>query len=377
VPSIVALAVIGPTGPATLAILGIGAGLVLLYRGMGGYRRANLISDIAGSTISAIAVGENRVSGTIEAAELTLTSPLQSEPCVYYRASVTEEGDRSESRIFHDERAVGFRVRDASGAIRVFPRGAAFDVPDVFHARSGMLGDEPIGLRLRNGPATDVAEKDRATQIADLLTVHTPGSALDGSDGSPARRSSAGLFDASGLGLGGGRRQYREARLAVGDPVTVVGMVLPFDQLSDPDGSDAMDGDLGEVTGDPEIAADLAAAEARGALATSPEQAWGNAAIPGFGIGRPVRAPTLDPAASSERLATAAEAARAQRTFDITPASLILAGGSEMRLLVTLGTPAVAAQRADDRFIAGLLGAVLAIGSAVALAWLVSGGLGA
>ena len=87
------------------------------------------------------------------------------------------------------------------------------------------------------------------------------------------------------------------------------------------------------------------------------KEAWGNAAIPGFGIGRPVRTPTLDPAALSAPLASAGEAARAERTFDITPASLIVASGPEMRLLVTLGLPAVAAQRADDRFIAGLLGA--------------------
>lgn len=375
-PSLIALAVIGPTGPAALAILGIGAGLVLLGRGMAGYRRANLISDIAGATISALAVGENRVSGTIEAAELTLTSPLQSEPCVYYRSSVMEEGDRSESRVFHDERAVGFRVRDASGSIRVFPRGAAFDVPDLFNARSGILGEEPIGLRLRNGPATDAAEKDRETQIAELLTVHPAGPALDGSDGSPALRAPGGFFGGSSLGLTGGRRHYREARLAVGDPVTIVGMSLPFDQLADPNGSDAMDGGLNAAGSDPEIAADLAAARATGSLAASPEQAWGNAAIPGFGIGRPVQAPILDPAARPSELAGAAEAAQAQRTFDITPTSLILAGGPEMRLLVTSGTAAVAAQRADDRFHVGLLGAALAIGCALALAWLVSGGLG-
>jgi hypothetical protein len=377
VPSPIALAVIGPSGPATLATLGIVGGLVLLVRGMGGYRRANLISDIAGATISAIAVGENRVSGTIEAAELTLTSPLQTEPCVYYRATVTEERDRSESRVFRDERAVGFRVRDASGAIRVFPRGAAFDVPDLFNARDGMLGEEPVGLRLRSGPATDVAVKDRATQIADLLTVHPAGAGLDGLDGSAAHFPAGGSLATAGLGLGSGRRHYREARLAVGDAVTIVGMVLPFDQLPDPDGSDSMDGGLDPAGADPEIAADLAAAQASGSLATSPEEAWGNAAIAGLGIGRPVRTPTLDPAARPVPLASLAEAAEAQRTFDITPASLILACGPEMRLLVTAGTPAFAVQRADDRFIVGLIGAVLAIGSALALAWLVSGGLGA
>jgi hypothetical protein len=48
-----------------------------------------------------------------------------------------------------------------------------------------------------------------------------------------------------------------------------------------------------------------------------------------------------------------------------------------MRLLVTSGTAAVAAQRAEARFFAGLLGAALAISCGLALAWLVSGGLGA
>ena len=367
--SFIALAAIGPTAPATLAIVGMAAGLFLLYRGLAGYRRANLIADLAGSTISAIAVGENRISGTVEAAELSLTSPLQSEPCVYYRATVTEHGDRSESRIFHDERALGFRVRDASGSIRVFPGGATFDVPDVFHARSGVLGEEPAGLRLRSGPATEVAHKDRAAQVAELLTVHAGPTTLDGLAGSTALGP---VF-----GLGGGRREYREARLAVGDPVTIVGMVLPFDQLGDPDSSDALDGGLDAAGADPEVAADLAAAQARGTLASNPEQAWGNAAIPGFGIGRPVRTPVLDPAAHSTPLASAAQAEEAQRTFDIKPDSLIVAGGSGLRLLVTLGSPAVAAQRADDRFIVGLLGAGLSVGSALALAWLASGGLGA
>lgn len=363
------------SGLMALAIVGIVGGLVLLGRGLGGYRRANLISDVAGATISAIALGENRVSGTIEAAELSLTSPLQSAPCVYYRASVTEEGERSESRVFHDERAVGFRVRDGSGVIRVFPRGATFDVPDLFNSRSGILGDEPAGLRLRSGPATEVGQKDRAAQIADLLTVHPPAGALDGADGSPALRSSAGLF--GGMALGGGRRRYREARLAVGDPVTIVGMVLSFDQLADPDGSDAMDGSLDPTAGDPEIAADLVAAQAAGTLAASPAAAWGNALIPGFGIGRPTRAPSLDPAATEPALATPSEAAQAERTFDITPASLILAGQPGQRLLVTAGMPAVAARRADDRFVVGLLGAGLSIGCALALAWLISSGLGA
>ena len=47
-PSFTALAVIGPAGPIALALIGIVGGLALLGRGLGGYRRANLIADIAG-----------------------------------------------------------------------------------------------------------------------------------------------------------------------------------------------------------------------------------------------------------------------------------------------------------------------------------------
>ena len=174
----------------------------------------------------------------------------------------------------------------------------------------------------------------------------------------------------------GGRRHYREARLTIGDPVTIIGMVQPFDQLADPDGSDQLDGALEVGSSDPEVVADLAAAQASGGLAASPEQAWGNAAIPGFGIGQPVRAPTLDPGARPEPVAGPDAAVRAERTFDIAPGSLVLAGQPGQRLLITSGTPALAVQRADDRFILGLIGAALAVACALALAWLASGGLG-
>ena len=40
---------IGPSGLLALAIFGIAAGLALLGRGLAGYRRASLISDIVGA----------------------------------------------------------------------------------------------------------------------------------------------------------------------------------------------------------------------------------------------------------------------------------------------------------------------------------------
>ena len=54
---------------------------------------------------------------------------------------------------FNEERAVGFRVRDATGDIRVFPRGARWDAPVDLDEATGLMGDEPAGLRLRTGAA--------------------------------------------------------------------------------------------------------------------------------------------------------------------------------------------------------------------------------
>ena len=126
--------------------------------------------------------------------------------------------------------------------------------------------------------------------------------------------------------------------------------------------------------GDLAIAADLAEARASGTLAADPEEAWGNAAIPGFGIGQPVRAPHLDPAAHPMPLADSATAARTQRTFEIAPEDLVVATTTDVPLLISIGAATEAAAREDRRFYVGVLGAILSIGSAVVLAAAISGG---
>ena len=107
------------------------------------------------------------------------------------------------------------------------------------------------------------------------------------------------------MGMDTGSRRYREARLEPGDLVTIVGTALPFGHLRDPDGADRLDrfGDPFVALDDPILAAEIAAARAAGTLLT-PEEAWGNAGIEGFGIGRPVRAPELDPRVAAPVLAT-------------------------------------------------------------------------
>jgi hypothetical protein len=344
-----------------LCLAGIGAGLLLLWRGFGGFRAAARIGDTSTSRIATLAAGEVRITGTIERAEVTLVSPLQSRDCVWYRSRVQSTG-RSEHDLFAEERAIGFRVRDATGTIRVFPRGARIDAPDRFHERTGALGDAPPGLALRSGSPWARPVEDREAAIAALLTVRVPDPdpELSGLDG--------GSFEDGG-------RRYEEARLEEGDVITVVGTALPFGHLEDPSGADRLDryGDPLAGLEDPEVAAEVAEARAAGTLLT-PEEAWGNAAIPGFGIGRPVRAPELDAGVTAPVLATPEEAARIEQVFDLEPDLLVVAAAPDSPLLIATGTPGEAVAREEGRFLVGLLGAVLAIGSAVAGALLLAAG---
>jgi hypothetical protein len=344
---------------AILAAAGVAAGMWLLVRGFGGYRTAARVTDTSTSRISSLAAGEVRLSGAIEPAEVTLVSPLQSAECVYYRSTIRSDRDHQDVMAdFHEERAVGFKLRDESGAIRIFPRHARWDVPVLFDDRTGSFGDEPPVLSMRTGSAVTSTAIDRDAAVAALLSVRP---ALVGVS-SPLTR----------LGAGQARRSYREARLAVGDVVTVIGRAMPFDDLDDPAEADIGLGS-GLAADDPEVTANIAEARAAGLLLADPAEAWGNAAIPGFGIGRPTRAPALDPLADRPELATSEEAALIERTFSIAPEALVLASAPGVPLLIAFGVPGAVAERHGDRFVIGLLGALLAIGSALAFALMLTG----
>ena len=214
------------------SIAGIAGGLSLLVHGFAGYRRASRVADVATSRIASLAVGEVRVSGRVEPAELTLVSPLQSRTCVYYRAHVHQGEGRNRRTVLDDERAVGFRIRDESGAIRVFPRGASWDVPPRFRESGSLSGDEPVGLNPRDGPAIQAGVPDRAELVAKLLTVHH---GLDRSGPGDMPADSAALFgDPLATMMPTARRDYEESRIELGETVTIVATALPFDQLARP-----------------------------------------------------------------------------------------------------------------------------------------------
>ena len=285
---------------AALATLGLLGGLALLARGLGAYRAAQRVTGTGTSRVATVAAGEVRLVGTVEADVVTLVSPLQSVPSVYFRSRIREGSGDDARTVFADEQAVGFRLQDTSGSIRVFPRGARWDAPLRFDAASGWSGDDPPGLVINPGPTHRSALEDRDAQIAALLTVRTeadmPGEAVG--PGSSLFSASLG----STLGLTGERhRDYEERRLEPGDTITILGSALPFGDLDDPAAADHYDPT--SALDDPEVAMNLAEAREAGILAATAEEAWGNAAIPGFGIGRPTRAPELDPEATVPALA--------------------------------------------------------------------------
>jgi hypothetical protein len=356
-----------------LALLGLGGGLLLLARGLAAYRAAHHVAGMGTSRIATLAAGEVRLVGTIEADVMTLVSPLQSVPCVYYRSRVREGSGEDAQTIFSDERATGFRVRDESGTIRVFPRGTRWDAPLRFDATSDWTGADPPGLRMRTGSAHRPAIEDRDAQVAALLSVRPavgyPGAGPDGEPGPFSR-----MVASSRGGLGRSRsRDYEERRLEAGDLVTVVGSALPYSDLHDPAAAERYDPGL--ERDDPEVAMNLAEAREAGLLVSTPEEAWGNAAIPGFGIGRPTRAPELDPEADVPNLAHPEEAAATEDRFVIPAGELVMAASPGRALIVASGTPGEARAREDARVLVGLAGAALAIACAMVLAVTVQGAL--
>ena len=204
------------------SLAGFVGGIVLFLRGLVAYRRDRLISSVATSSLEAIAAGEVRVSGVVEAIHATLISPLQSKPCVWYRARVEESGGDDRRVLLDEERATQFRIKDESGAIRVLPQGARWEiVPDFDEShrphRSGAARPAaPRRCRLRPGRPGRPGADDRA---------RAPGGHPGPADGQASRsqdapagwdRSGGDLGAAISLGTSRGRR-YREARLEPGD----------------------------------------------------------------------------------------------------------------------------------------------------------------
>lgn len=367
--------------PELISGIALAGGLVAFGRGLLAYRSASRVSSIASSPIVGMAAGEVRITGTVEAGSTTLISPLQSAPCVYFRARVLSQGDRGGAAVgtyFSDERAVQFSVRDGTGVVRVFPRGARWELVARLDEHTGLAGEPPPGLLINTSGSMVATPRDREAQVAALLTVHDPATGA-GVGGLSLTGSGLSLLGGgSGTGLYQDRLAYLEYRVEPGDVVTIVGAAVPFGELPDlAAGSDAAEEPLLDL----EIAADLEAARTAGLLRPGAD-GWGNAAIPGFGIAHPTRTPELDPAATPEPVdAMAGGSDRGPGgplplgpdgapvvDFQVDPATLVLASIRGQPMTIYQGSPAEAASRDETAFWLGVGGAALAVIAAAALA---------
>ena len=180
-----------------------------------------------------------------------------------------------------------------------------------------------------------------------------------------------------GAGLGGpasDRRHYTEYRIEPGEQVTVVGFARPYGEI-DPARPDAIAATDLEAIDDPVVARDVAEARASGHLARSAREAWGNAAIPGFGIGRPVEKPVLDPGVKPPEAPDPALARRAKEIFDVPPETLVVTTDPSRPLTVYAGSPVAATDFDHAAYLRGLAGGALAIASILALALVAKGGI--
>jgi hypothetical protein len=310
------------------------------------------------------------VTGVVQAIDQQLTSPLQSRPCVWYRARI-ESTDDSRRVLFAEERAVQFRVVDSRGAVRIVPNGARWEVGTDFDERTSFAGAEPPGLERRRGSGyamvvpddpQEMSEAQRQAAIDALLTVSPTAPAAE--DGDSASLSIAGL----GLATGSGRR-YRESRLEVGQTVTVLGQALPWSDVREelmPPASTNVERAMAD---------DIAIARETGQLAATPEEAWGNAAIPGFGIGRPTRPPQIDPAARPPDMAEPGADAAARQRHQIPAHELVVARAPGGDLAIYEGAPQEATRHHDGALVLGVVGAVMAVVCTLALGATLSGGL--
>jgi hypothetical protein len=356
-----------------LALMGLIGGVVLFARGLVAYRRDRLISAVATSSLDGLAAGEVRVSGLVQAVDQQLTSPLQSRPCVWYRARI-ESTDDSRRVLLDEERAVHFRVIDGRGSIRVAPAGARWEIDPDFDESTSLTGAEPPGLERRRGASYDMVLPDdpgdmtdaqRQAAIDALLTVDRPASP-EASDGTGGFGLLGGILETSR-----GRR-YREARLEVGETVTIIGQALPWADVRQQLEAVGNGGNVERA-----IADDIADARAAGELAATPEEAWGNAAIPGFGIGQPTRPPELDPDAQPPRVAGPTPHEAAMDRYEIPADELVLARAPDgaLALAIYRGTPQAATQQHDLAFVLGLVGAVMAVCCTLALGAVLTGSL--
>jgi hypothetical protein len=151
------------------SMLGVPAGIVILYLGLRWFRQKQLIENIPTSKIRSLAMGLAEIYGSVTRdGERLLQSPFSGDDCVYYRFTIEEfrkdnkggvmptivigenpggfsggAGGGSWYTIKHGEDRTHFFLKDATGQVFVDPAGAKIDLKPDYEFTSGMGADPP------------------------------------------------------------------------------------------------------------------------------------------------------------------------------------------------------------------------------------------
>ena len=129
-----------------VCFVGAGAGTLLFFRGFRMLRYKRLILDTPLSRIHSASVGLVEITGT-PIGPKTLTAPVTTEPCYYYRVQAwewKESGNKHEwEQVLDESLCVPFFLEDGTGRILIDPQGAEMDVHRSFF--------DEIGASFRSG----------------------------------------------------------------------------------------------------------------------------------------------------------------------------------------------------------------------------------
>ena len=122
------------------AILGIGFGVRLFFRGFPFFKRKQLIQDTPTSTVRGASLGAVELSGTV-VGPYTLISPLSETDCFYYHA-IARGSSGEEKKAREEVLYAPFFLDDGTGRVMVDPRGAETELrPSVDDEYSPSSGD--------------------------------------------------------------------------------------------------------------------------------------------------------------------------------------------------------------------------------------------
>lgn len=136
-----------PDGFLLYLIMGMVAGLGLIWHGWTVQQRKRLIESIPTSSIRSLALGLVEINGCAEPEAELLTSPFGGLPCVFYSYTVEERIQSGKhtrwKTITNGTSEQPFFVRDATGRVLVVPFGANLILPDERVSRTSWLGELP------------------------------------------------------------------------------------------------------------------------------------------------------------------------------------------------------------------------------------------